>query len=95
MQAFFIKDSDVQNISGYVARAIDHPCERRQLAVKMGGCGMDMGFALVYNLSSVLFRDNFICTGEKCPSNDHNNGEKDRTPHKHSDGGYALRHRQL
>jgi hypothetical protein len=51
---------------------------------------MDVTFELVYNLSSVLYRDNYICLGENCRSNDHVNGDKDRTPHKHSDGGYLL-----
>jgi hypothetical protein len=46
--------------------------EKRE-GLRMGGCGMDMGFAAVYELSSVLFRGGFSCTGDKCPSNDHNN----------------------
>ena len=49
--------------------------------VIMGGCGMDMGFALVYELSHALFPDGFGCVGDKCPSNDHSNGDRDRTPH--------------
>jgi hypothetical protein len=61
----------------------------------MGGCGMDMGFALVHQLSYALFPDSFECIGEKCPSNDHNNGDRDRTPHKHSSGGYAIKQRWM
>jgi hypothetical protein len=34
---------------------------------------MDMGFALVSNLSATLYRDGFDCTGEHCSSNDHSN----------------------
>ena len=75
-------------------------------AVKMGGAGMDMGFALVYNLSSALWPNGYGCTGPGCRSNDHSNGDRDYTPHMngkastfepgyvghwHSDGGYALR----
>jgi hypothetical protein len=63
--------------------------------VVMGGCGMDMGFHLVYELSSILFRDGFMCLGERCPSNDHSNGDGDRTPHLHKSGGYALKQRWL
>lgn len=59
------------------------------------GCGMDMGFSLVYELSSTLYRDGHGCTGEGCPSNDHSNGDRDRGPHQHRDGGYALHHRWL
>ena len=63
--------------------------------IKIGGCGMDMGFHLVYNLSRVLFDRGFTCTGEGCHSNDHSNGDRDYTPHPHSDPGYALTHRWL
>ena len=76
-------------------------------AVRVSGAGMDMGFYLVYALSRVLNPGGFGCIGERCPSNDHSNGDRDYTPHDpartgmasdnpaahwHSDGGYALRH---
>lgn len=65
--------------------------------IAIGGAGMDMGYAIVYSLSSALYRDNFTCIGEKCPSNDHANGDKEgySIGHKHTDGGYALRHSWL
>ena len=43
--------------------------EKRE-GVKMGGCGMDMGFALVYELSHVLY-PTYECLGDKCPSSEH------------------------
>lgn len=55
------------------------------------GCGMDVGFELVYNTARVVYADGFICRGEDCPSNAHVNGEKNIKPHRHSDPGYALR----
>jgi hypothetical protein len=60
----------------------------------VGGAGMDMGYSVAYGLSSVLFRDNFTCIGEGCPANDHTNGDPEgyKVGHKHTDGGYALRH---
>jgi hypothetical protein len=67
----------------------------RRDGIVIGGCGMDMGFHLVFTLSRVLFRGAFECIGDKCPANDHVNGDRDRTPHKHSDAGYALRQRWL
>lgn len=73
---------------------------REQDALVVGGCGMDMGFHLVYSLGRVLY-DGFGCVGRGCPSNDHSNGDRDYTPHTigaphfHSDGGYALRQRWL
>ena len=65
--------------------------------LRLSGCGMDMGFHLVYSLSRALYgaEGAFTCIGDGCPSNDHSNGDRDYTPHAHSDGGYALRQRWL
>jgi hypothetical protein len=82
-------------ISYPVAQAAGLTYSRKHEAVRMDGAGMDMGFALVYELSWVLFRDGFKCAGRaaRCPSNDHSNGMKYRKGTKHSDDpGYALRH---
>ena len=40
-----------------VARACGFTYDRRREALKIGGCGMDMGFHVVSTLSRVLFRD--------------------------------------
>ena len=85
----------VRDISWLIARAGLGRFDRKYDGIKVGGCGMDMGFSLVYNLSRALYGDSFVCVGEGCPSNDHSNGDLDRTPHKHSDGGYALTQRWL
>lgn len=85
-------------ISYLVARATGESFDEQRECVKVSGCGMDMGFYLVYNLSAVLFRDGFACCGEGCGSCDHAN-----PPHPprvadgmhHEDGGYALRHRWM
>lgn len=78
---------------------------RRGDALVVGGCGMDMGFHIVYSLARVLFADGFTCCGKDCPSNDHSNAYYDKRPSdrtdpfwrgfKHSDPGYALIHRWL
>lgn len=83
-----------QTITGLVASAIG--VRTKDGACVMGGCGMDVGFELVYSLSRALWADTFTCIGQDCRSNDHSNGDRDYTPgHKHSDGGYALTHRWL
>ena len=68
-------------------------------SLRVSGCGMDMGFSVVYDLSSALYGHgkecSFICLGENCRSNDHVNGDKDRKPHNHSDGGYLLNQRWI
>ena len=71
--------------------------------IRVSGGGMDMGFHLVYSLSRTLYPQGFDCIGERCPSNDHSNGQRRPTifdtdgypiPH-HADGGYAISHRWL
>lgn len=88
-----IKDNKPRWLSYWVAKAIDYPFDEKREAVKVGGCGMDMGFALVYDLSGALFPEGYACIGEKCPAEDHSN-----PPHpqriadvmRHKNGGYAL-----
>lgn len=68
--------------------------------LKVDGCGMDMGFHVVYNLSRMLFRDGHLCVGADCPSNDHSNPpypkrEESAGKLHHSDGGYALRQKWM
>lgn len=98
-----------EDVTYLVLRAMpDHRFNRTHGGITMGGCGMDMGFALVYSLSHALYPDGFECTGEReyrdgpaggrispCPSNDHSNGDRDYTPHHHESGGYAIRHAWL
>lgn len=95
-------DGDVSDVSWTVARALGDRLDDRHGGIKMGGVGMDMGFALVYNLARVLYAGGFPCTGveygaDRCPSNDHSNerGEaRNYTPGRlHSDPGYAFTHK--
>jgi hypothetical protein len=87
--AIYVDDDgqpQTRHIGYLVSKAIDARANGDQ-GVKMGGCGMDMGFGLVHSLSYMLHPEGFGCTGERCPSNDHSNGDRDRTPHdaSHSD----------
>lgn len=50
--------------------------------IYMGGCGMDMGFALVYHLGSDLWRD----------TPEHEEWAASLPPHQNPDAGYALKH---
>jgi hypothetical protein len=87
-----------QWLSGYASRVGLGRFDCRRQGIRVGGCGMDMGFHLVYNLSYILFPNGFDCIGEdnRCPSNDHSNGDRNYSPdNRHKDGGYALRHRWL
>lgn len=77
-------------LSGYAAKLCGWTCNPRSGdGIVVGGCGMDMGFHLVHNLSCELFPDGFGCIGQQdaprrwCPSNDHSNGDRDYTEHGH------------
>ena len=95
---------DGEDRSYLAARALGSRIDDKRGGIKAVGCGMDMGFHLVYNLGRVLFPDGHDCCGEgtnsgrfdRCPSNDHSNGDRNYSAdHRHKDGGYALRHRWL
>jgi hypothetical protein len=79
-----------------VGKAIGERIGKRD-GVIMGGCGMDMGFQLVYMLSWALWPEGVPCAGDRCCSNDHSNHpDAERGPEiMHQDGGYALRQRWL
>lgn len=86
-------------LSAYAAKACGFRLSDKG-GIVAGGCGMDMGFHLVYELGAVLWPKGVPCTGKAygegaCRSNDHSNGDRDYKPHDHRDGGYALRHRWL
>jgi hypothetical protein len=73
-------DGSISDVSYLIVRAGIAKFDPRHSGVTMGGCGMDMGFALVYRLARTIYRDGFPCTGvesacwsERCPSNDHSN----------------------
>jgi hypothetical protein len=66
--------------------------------IRIGGCGMDMGLALVYELGRALWPEGFRCAGEKCGANDHSNPpfprrRKGKMTHRNS--GYSLKHRWM
>lgn len=60
-------------------------------AIKVTGCGMDIGFNLVYTLSGILFPNGFIPrdAGKTSGRNQTSADEVD------TDGGYALNHHWL
>lgn len=103
ISAYIVDDGGIFDITWMVFRAGIAKLHRDGGLV-MGGCGMDMGFALVYNMGQVLYPNGFPCTGSngwtatgrkaknpRCLSNDHVNiGGAYRKGRKHKSGGYAL-----
>ena len=92
---------DDRDVSRTVASVLGLRLGARHSGIKVEGCGMDMGFHLVYSLSRTLYPQGHPCTGHdrngprgarRCPSNDHSNDRtmSYRRGRKHRDGGYAI-----
>ena len=75
-----LKDGADLHPNYLVAKALGERIGKRD-GIVVGGCGMDMGFHLVYNLGYVLWPDGFGCIGKGCRSNDHFNEDRDYTLH--------------
>jgi hypothetical protein len=98
----------VGHVGWLTAKATGYSYDQKREGVKVGGCGMDMGFAVVYDLAAALYGDGYECLGDgsRCPSNWHINSYEDeqgvthpapfyeRSTEPHRDG-YALKHRWL
>jgi hypothetical protein len=66
------KDAEIIDITWDVARALGEPVKQRGQYVQdsglfVQGCGMDMGFHVVYSLSRTLFPDGFGATRGTAP----------------------------
>lgn len=80
---FVIRDNEPRRITWSACQATGTTYNDKHEGMRMDGCGMDMGFAAVYNLGSVLWPN-----GTPEPHGTRN-GEPDTC------GGYALKHRWL
>src|SRR5260221_13880025 len=58
-----VEDGEPRWLTGLVSKACGMRGGKRE-GIVMGGCGMDMGFALVYELSHTLYPDGFGCLGD-------------------------------
>src|SRR3990167_3072685 len=88
INVYAIKDGEPRWIAYRVAQATGFTYGERYECLSVGGCGMDMGFHVVSTLSAVLYPDGFGCIGEKCPSSDHSNGDRDYTSHSDKQIGW-------
>ncbi len=74
---------DIKKLDWHAMHALGYRFDKKHGGLVVGGCGMDMGFHLVYNLGRVIWPK-----GTPKPHGTRN-GEPDQ------DGGYALKHRWL
>ena len=87
---YVIQDNRPRWLSGYACKAAGFTWDDKRESIRVGGCGMDMAWHLVYELASAIYSEGYGCIGIGCPANDHTNGDRNRD-HWHRDGGYALR----
>lgn len=59
----------LRDINGLAAKAMDDRLDRDRWGLKVGGCGMDMCFATVYNLGAALFPEGFGVESHKLDAN--------------------------
>ena len=105
---YVMQDNEPRRIT-WSAAAVGVGTYDRDDSIKIGGCGMDMGFALVYNLGRALYPDGFgvLSVGGIRPTSREHAAElvaEGRTEFRgrnmdpagwDNDGGYALTHRWL
>ena len=58
IKVFAISGERIQNVSYYVSKLLDWKLTKND-GVFVSGCGMDMGFHLIYTLSRVLYDDGY------------------------------------
>lgn len=86
---YLIRKGQLVWITGHVANITEHK-QHRDGSMKVGGCGMDMGFAMVYELSRRLFPNGYYIRKDEWARN--NSQEIKDTGIDASGGGYALKH---
>ena len=55
ISCYVIIDGEPRWLDGFIARAGLFTMDRKREALRVGGCGMDMGFHVVYELASLLY----------------------------------------
>ncbi len=83
IDCYVMRDNAPLWLSRHVANVTGLAWDAKREAVKVGGCGMDMGYHIVYTLGMALWPN-----GTDTPHGTRN-GEPD------TNGGYALKHRWM
>ena len=64
ISCYIVQDGKIRSISNLTGNALEWSTGDNSGSVTVTGCGMDMGFHLVYTLSSVLFGDSYALKQE-------------------------------
>jgi len=87
IELMIIKDSELLTIGYGASKAMGYKYCSDHNGIKVGGCGMDMGFELVYNLGRTLFPNGGPVDLSQRAGQEKRDGKTIET-----DGGYLLRH---
>lgn len=88
ISVFIIKNNKPICINTLVADIAGYKTDSKRGGLRVTGCGMDMGFAVVYNFSHYLFP-----TGFKYRQNEHH---RNNSPSPiDNNGGYALKQKWM
>ena len=105
IDCYIINDNTPHWLSYRIAKALGWTFSNKPEGIKVGGCGMDMGFHIVNSLSGALFPDGMTCLGpvEGChhspthteinECSDHVSFPRDREP-AGNDRDYTVGHQQ-
>lgn len=80
-------------LDGYISHLGIYSLDKSGEGLRVSGCGMDMGFDVVYNVGTLIYPKGFRCHGKKCMGSEHHNPPfppRDGRMH-HKSGGYAIR----
>ncbi len=83
-----IRDGKPVIVSHLIAAYGLYKEDKRRRGVRVSGCGMDMGFSVVYNLSAAIFPKGFKYRKDE----HHRNGDPGK---RDRDGGYALKQERI
>ncbi|AYD82169.1 hypothetical protein KNU13_gp83 [Gordonia phage Turuncu] len=91
IQPVTVYNGAVFDLTGYVARVVGWKVDTDRGGVYVQGCGMDMGFHLVYTLARTIY-------GHLTPEQIRDTRPGDKLPHpweSTTDAGYLLTHRGI
>jgi hypothetical protein len=84
ISCYVARDNQIIDITWYVSQVIGERRNSKDGGIVVSGCGMDMGFALVYSLSQSLYPKGFYLNEGECGRNGDTSGYD-------CDGGYRLK----
>ena len=83
ISVYYIRNNEPFCLDHLVAKITWYRRDKKRKGLRVSGCGMDMGFALVYDLSTTIFPDGFKLKKGECGRNGKESGID-------LDGGYGL-----